>query len=487
LKILHCYGPEPDTVVHSSLQERLPPLIDKSEHDHELLVGDPVDDWPDPGNCPVTHVSEAEPFGDLMRHFESADVAHLHSTSPSPYFRLPAHLSGSFVIDHLRTEFALPHPNRVDRVICESTLIEKKQTCPRKTVVIPTGIQISGNVSPDRDRFSPGHDPTLVSIEPEGAGPDHGAADYMPMLQQSFPELTCHVVGSEAGDVPGVQSHPRDELDEVLKKAHFFVDFREENNDREPLLNAYRHGAIPVVSGGQPVREAVNHTETGFLLNSPNKGEVIQQLKVLLERFEEDPSFWIPMAENGFQFLKDHYSRTSHLDRCREIHEEAKEVTREPILAGSDWSVRFNEVFRMIVFDNHAPSINTDEEPLPNRRERDLRSLMLAHRRSEDEPEAVLDLLDSMETKSLVDHYETCLLKASCYQLLDQLATSTEMAERAMEKEPDLPDPYFICADNALSEGDVDGALEYLKGFQSRNPGYEPVNDMVQEIAPLRQ
>jgi len=489
MRVSHCYFSMEIGGVEQNLLRTLPQFLSDSRLDHELVLTNKSGALHDrlPSDLPVRTPSKQRLFSDLYEIYSNTDIMHLYSVNENPIHRLSGYLANARIVDNPRNLTPVPNANRVNRVSCASRAIADLQDCPDRLTIIPNGIEVNENNPPTYEKFSDDCELTFVEIGRSDKERTHKAEDFMPVLKQSNPGVVCHVIGRDGENRDGIRYHGSvEDPSGLYKDAHFLTHFVETEPFGMTVLESYKYGVIPVASGDGGIRDLIDHTSTGFLLESPNKGEVIQQLRVIAERYSEDPRFWVPMAENGFEKLHGNYSLKQYSKQYIDLYDSVSGVNSDRFPRRT-WSDEFNSYFAKLTmngekFQNEIPKF----PELPGEFERDVGRLIECSEILQTSPNQTLNILSEVETDEFRDHFEIWEMRAHAHQLLDQYSKSIECAEKAMDHEPNLPDPYFIVADAYLNRNEIEKALEVLHSFQNRNPHYQPIRETIRKITPLR-
>jgi len=451
---------------------------------HRLILTDSDDELIQdlPGDLDVFCPESEQIFSELYRLYRESDVAHLHTFNQNPLHRLPAYLAGVPIIDHPKIAIAIPNVDRVQSIICETESLASIQKAPGRIEHIPAGIKLDGE-PPCYQSFEQGDPLHLLELSDSESEHSYTAEDFMPTLHQRFPAVECHIIGREGENRQGMVYHGEvNDPRPYFRRAQFLVQFMENQVPDQSVLRAYHQGVIPVVSGGNQVREQVDHTETGFFMESPNKGEVIQQLQVIIEQYQDDPSFWIPMVENGFRLLKQRFSKQKQDSGYHSLYET---VASKPVedFQEISWSSVFNRFFRRVTSEGACGSREKPKmDVYPHPLERDLIRLTYLQSQQTLSASRAIEWLEAVETDQMNQHYEILRERAQLHQQSGNQQAARRYAEKAIEKEPDLPEPYFIVADCMLNNGSIREALDLLLEFQQQYPDYKPMNEMIEQI-----
>ncbi|MGM0381616.1 MAG: glycosyltransferase [bacterium] len=476
--------------VEKNFLRTMPRFLQSNEISHQLVLTHPVGPLRDrlPGDLKLKSPDHEKLFSSLYRLYQNTDVVHLYTINENPVHRLPAYLANTPIIDNPRNMITVPHSNRVTRVTCASQAIASVQDCPGKTKVIPNGVEIDKFQEPSYEKFKSGESLQLIEIGRADKKRTFRAEDFMPALNQYFPDIKCHVLGREGEDRDGIIYHGYvEEPDKFYKKSHFLTHFVEIEPFGMTPLEAYRGGAIPVVSGEGGIREIIQDSKTGYFLESPGKEEIIEQLKRIAEKFYEQPSFWIPMAQNGFELVSNQYSVNNHVDSYNSLYKRLSKINYNDKFPEVKWSVEFDKFFYQVTLGDYEFSPEKlDRDRFSSPLERDLFRIIKTDNLLDKQPESVVEVLDNIESVPYRDHYEVWINRARAYQLIDKLERAAEAAKEALNQENDLPEPYLLLAETYIKKGDVESAMKILKKYKKREPTYEPVNEMLRKFATLR-
>ncbi|MFB6356956.1 MAG: glycosyltransferase, partial [bacterium] len=455
---------------------------------HELLLykgeGELIDDIP--SNVTTTILTEKNRVRDAFETISKADAIHLYTINRASFFRDLAYLAGVPIIDNPRNMIDVQDPHRVEYIGCASWAIGQMQSVPSKIRIIPNGLSFDKQSSPDYQKFSEDAPPNLIEIGRPDKERVIKAEDFMPRINQFHPDVTCHVVGRNGEDQNGIVYHGEVENPEpIYEHSHFLV----HHPDLEPfgmtVLESYLHGVIPIVSGEGGIKQLVSNEETGYYVEEVNETSQVNQLNRVIQQYKSDPEFWIPMARNGFEYLKENY----HIDHFIERYEQLYKELPEPEISTpvQNWSNSFQALYENQTTEQDHDTIHRkDPEEFPNVHERNWQRLNKAERLAETGPDTAEEFLDNLEDGGWNDPFKECYLRSEIHYHREEWPESIKWASKAIEKEPTVAEPYFTLTECQVKLNQYDKALESLESFEPYvKEEFDPTKELRNSIQEL--
>ncbi len=474
--------------VEQNLLRTLPVLLEDSSFEHELILSHANGELEAklPVDLNVIHLSNNQRFSELFQLFQETDLAHLYTINRNPLFRTTAFLANLPVVDNVRNLLDVPHPRMVEVLTCASREIGDMQASPEKVKIIPNGLAVPAELQPALEKFSKEHSQSPVLVEIGRANKERrvSAEEFVPPLKEKFSGLTCHILGRQGENRGGLIYHGEVE-DPVpyYQQAHFLTHFPDLEPFGMTVLEAYKYGLIPVVSGEGGIRDLVVNGETGYLLEKPDPNLVMEQLSVLLEKFVSGPRFWHQMVEAGLERLKQNYTLERHLEEYKALYRQmAERKDKHQLELPSEWSSEFSRFFEHFAFDK----LRITAHNLPHRKfsqplERDLARLFSAEELMESNPETALSLLQSLETNLDADFW-SLRLKNELYDAREEYEKAIDAGEKAIEVNPLNAEVYLAVAHAHLELNQLAEAVSVLQELTERVPDYEPARETLNRL-----